>query len=119
MNQGAENRITSRIKFQILMDYSDHESILFDFCNDLSTGGVFIETITPLPVGTKVNISFTLPPHNQPFKSKALVRWIRTTRESSDKPAGMGVLFVGQSDEERKTLEDHIKFYKEFTEKFK
>ena len=52
---------------------------------DISLGGMFIETPSPLPYGTSVVIEVKLPAMNSPAKLQATVRW--SGRE------GMGVQF--------------------------
>lgn len=45
----AEGRSGRRIPIQLLVDYKSEGNYLFDFCRDLGTGGVFIQTNKPLP----------------------------------------------------------------------
>ena len=54
-------------------------------CNDLSLGGMFIETSAPATFGGEVTIYLTLPGLKQETVIKSLVRWT--------KPTGMGVQF--------------------------
>ena len=46
-------RVDHRVDVKLLVDYSNG-SYLFDFCRDLGTGGVFIETETPQPIEVKL-----------------------------------------------------------------
>ena len=54
-------------------------------CRDLSLGGMFVETPTPLPYGAKVRLYLPLPGLAQDAIVDAVVRW--------SKPGGMGVQF--------------------------
>jgi uncharacterized protein (TIGR02266 family) len=53
---------------------------------DISLGGMFVETPTPLPFGASVTIHLTLPGHKSPFALPGVVRWLRGSE-------GMGVQF--------------------------
>jgi hypothetical protein len=52
---------------------------------DVSLGGMYIETATPLPYGTAVRVSLRLPGMKQETRIEAIVRWAE--------PSGMGVQF--------------------------
>lgn len=54
-------------------------------CNDLSLGGMFIETATPRPFGAEVVVHLLVPGEPRPFAMPAVVRWVRN--------GGMGVQF--------------------------
>lgn len=54
-------------------------------CRDVSLGGMFIETATPVPYGTPVRIYARLPDMPGEALIEAIVRWA--------KPDGMGVQF--------------------------
>jgi uncharacterized protein (TIGR02266 family) len=70
---------------------------------DVSLGGVFVSTPTPLPVGTDVALYFTLG-EGSTLHTEAVVRWIRA--KTSDLPAGMGVAFTRLSDDDRRVIGD-------------
>jgi uncharacterized protein (TIGR02266 family) len=57
--------------------------------DDLSTGGLFVATSSPRPVGTKVTLSFVLPSGEQ-VTTEGVVRWLRKVDGSS---VGMGIAF--------------------------
>jgi type IV pilus assembly protein PilZ len=54
-------------------------------CRDVSLGGIFIETASPPPYGTKIAVFMLLPGLKEPVTVEATVRWA--------KPDGMGVQF--------------------------
>ncbi|HEY8038652.1 MAG TPA: PilZ domain-containing protein [Polyangiaceae bacterium] len=53
---------------------------------DISVGGMFVETTTPLPFGADLMVHLTLPGQKAPFAMPAVVRWSRPG-------AGMGLQF--------------------------
>jgi hypothetical protein len=54
-------------------------------CQDLSLGGMFIETATPQPFGAEVVVHVNVPGEAQPYALPGVVRWVRN--------GGMGVQF--------------------------
>ena len=54
----ASDRSDHRVPIQLLVDYKAGGHFLFDFCRDLGTGGVFIETTSPLSSGSEIELTF-------------------------------------------------------------
>jgi PilZ domain len=54
-------------------------------CKDISIGGMFIETTSPLPFKAELTVHVTLPGQKAPFALPGVVRWTRAD--------GMGVQF--------------------------
>jgi PilZ domain len=82
----AENRryprtsVTSAVVFQV----GEGLRIEAEF-RDVSLGGMYIETTTPLPYGTAVRVYLRLPGMKQETRIDSIVRWAE--------PTGMGVQF--------------------------
>jgi len=90
----AAGRSTARIPMQTQVDMSSDSNVFTGFSTNLSEGGVFVATVSLLPVGTPVDLTFTLP-GNTRITVKGEVRW---TREIDDRVPdvfpGVGVRFV-------------------------
>ena len=91
---GAPGRTGARIPMQTQVDLSSDSNVFTGFSTNLSEGGVFVATVNLLPVGTPVDLTFTLP-GNTRITVKGEVRW---TREIDDRVPdvfpGVGVRFV-------------------------
>ncbi len=61
---------------------------------DLSSGGFFVHTAFPLPVGTRLTCRFHLGDEPAPVSVQAEVAWIRPGPEDMNPPPGMGLRFV-------------------------
>jgi len=87
-------RSSSRIPMQTQVDMTSDSNVFTGFSTNLSEGGVFVATVNLLPVGTPVDLTFSLP-GNTRIKVKGEVRW---TREIDDRTPdvfpGVGVRFV-------------------------
>jgi PilZ domain-containing protein len=55
-------------------------------CKDVSLGGMYVQTPTPLPFGTEVVLYVTFPGASAPFTIPSVVRWTRPGQ-------GMGLQF--------------------------
>lgn len=58
---------------------------------NISLGGMFVETIDPLPVQTPVVVRFKVPTQSEPIEVGGEVRWL----EQVGAVYGMGVRFAG------------------------
>jgi|LauGreDrversion4_2_1035121.scaffolds.fasta_scaffold02529_2 type IV pilus assembly protein PilZ len=109
---GAEGRVDQRVPIQLLVDYRADGSYLFDFCRDLGTGGVFIQTSKPLPTGSTIDLTFTIPDSKETLNTKGTVIWAQQpVGGRKDLVPGMGVQFSGFSGEQRRLLEGFVERY--------
>ena len=79
-------REDSRIPCFLPVDYSASDRVYQDFINNLSNGGVFIETAAPLGVSQPISLIFTVPSLQKTFKISGTI--IRTEQD------GIGVKFT-------------------------
>jgi type IV pilus assembly protein PilZ len=106
------DRVDHRIPIQLLVDYKADGHFLFDFCRDLGTGGVFIETKQPLSAGSEIELTFTIPDSKETLRTKGKVIWSQAAITGrSDINVGMGVQFTKFSESQRKTLDEFISRY--------
>ena len=78
-------REDSRIPCFLPVDYSTPDRVYQDFINNLSNGGVFIETSASLAEGQSISLIFTVPNLQKSFKISGTI--VRTERD------GIGVKF--------------------------
>jgi uncharacterized protein (TIGR02266 family) len=108
----AADRHDHRVPIQLLVDYNADGHYLFDFCRDLGTGGVFIETSTPLSTGSMIDLTFTIPDSKETLKTKGKVIWSQSPITGrSDVNVGMGIQFHQFNDGQRKTLDEFVRRY--------
>ena len=109
---GEEGRDGRRVPIQLLVDYKADGNYLFDFCKDLGTGGVFIQTTKPLPMGSAIDLTFTIPDSKETVITKGTVIWVQgPVSDRKDLVPGMGVQFSGFSGEQRRLLENFVQRY--------
>jgi type IV pilus assembly protein PilZ len=78
-------REDSRIACFLAVDYSTKDRVYQDFINNLSNGGVFIETLAPFHVGQSLSMTFSVPLLSKTFKIGGTI--VRTEQD------GIGVQF--------------------------
>ena len=74
--QNIERREYPRYFVRILVDFAASDTFLFDYSNDLSGGGVFIQTDNPMEIGKEMDLRFTIPGMDQLFQLRGQVVWI-------------------------------------------
>ena len=70
-------------------EFSSVEELISEYVQNISRSGVFIRTATPLAVGTKVNLRFSVI-----VDEIETVEGIGEVVRVSESPAGMGVVFI-------------------------
>jgi uncharacterized protein (TIGR02266 family) len=99
-----------RAPLAVKVRYTTPEGGQFDsLTSGIGTGGLFIESSTPLSPGTELAIEFALPDHPwEKHKAKAKVAWTRNKIERHIMFPGMGVQFVEIDEKARKDLGELI-----------
>jgi uncharacterized protein (TIGR02266 family) len=95
--QGARSFAVAEVSF-------DHKGMHFlGRINDLSSGGMYIDTINPLPEGSSVSFQFGLPGDGseRPLSGEGVVVWMVHMQ-------GMGIGFTRLSDEDRDRLKAYL-----------
>ena len=70
-------------------DFSSFESFFAEYVADVSRSGVLIRSPNPLPIGTKVNLRFTVV-----MDDVEVVEGVGEVVRVHDDPPGMGVVFT-------------------------
>lgn len=108
----ADDRSGRRVPIQLLVDYKSEGNYLFDFCKDLGAGGVFIQTGKPLPTGSNIELTFTIPDSKETVSAKGTVIWVQKPVDGrKDLTPGMGVQFQGFSADQRRLLDEFVQRY--------
>jgi len=108
-----ERRRDERHPLRIRMDYRDATggNFLYEYTQNISSGGIFIETREPLPVGTEVEMRFQPPGAEEVLEVTGKVMWVNPYRpDSDDNPnPGMGIQFENIPDEIKEQLAEVVK----------
>lgn len=96
----AENdRRLPRVRMDCAVDFESESNFFTGFARNLSSGGLFVATFDFLPVGTLVDLTFSLPAGDK-VTAAAEVRWVRElNKTATDVTPGMGLYFTGLTPE--------------------
>jgi type IV pilus assembly protein PilZ len=109
----ADRRGWERVLVDLEVDYGDQDNYLFAYITDISATGIFVRTNTPEAPGTRLNLRFTPHGASAPLALEGEVIWINAYRpgHSDNLHPGMGIRFIGLSDDDRRRLADFVKTF--------
>jgi uncharacterized protein (TIGR02266 family) len=97
-----------RFEVEIWVDFTTLDTVTSSYVLNLSQGGVFIKSDSPLPIDTDVDLVLTLP-SGDPVQARGRVIWNHDlTRESEQGIGGCGIQFVNIAEGDRALLRDYL-----------
>lgn len=114
MGKIDERRKAPRIMVRVLVDYESSDTYFYDYSNNLSEGGIYIETDRPLPIGSPITLRFTLPGLDRVFETKGNVAWVYIKKPGDEGPPaevlgpGMGIEFKELNEADIKLIHDYL-----------
>jgi type IV pilus assembly protein PilZ len=100
-----QKRRAARLHHEIAVAYRSVGSFLTDWATNISQGGLFINTRTPLPVGTAVRILIQLPGSALPHDLQGRVTRVSAFGNLANQVPGMAIEFIGVDEARRRDLE--------------
>jgi type IV pilus assembly protein PilZ len=108
-DRDAEKRNEERAAVQLRVDYKRLNTFFADYTKNISKGGTFIRTTKPLDIGTEFVFVLSVPSHNTQLALKGeVVRVVSEEGATPDNPAGMGIRFKFENDDERDKVDDFV-----------
>lgn len=105
---GVERRRYQRVQLETDVTFESDHNFFTGFMEDISEGGLFIATYKLQPMGTQIEVTFTLP-DGHIVRATGSVRWVRDPRdESPGAPPGMGIQFDELLPEDREAIHAFI-----------
>jgi uncharacterized protein (TIGR02266 family) len=105
-----ERRKHRRVPFVTKVSYILAEGVQYYYSQDLSLGGIFLETRKPFPIGTRLDLDFSLPESDTRVQVKGLVvRIIPPDPVHRELVPGMGIEFSQIPPESHAWLEAFLK----------
>ena len=93
-----------RAPISIRIQYREpHKGVKEGFTAIMGGGGLFIDTVSPLPVGTAVSLEFGLPDQASSVQVDGEVVWVRPEFDPKGFSPGMGIQFkkINEADREK------------------
>lgn len=102
-------RTMPRIGLNVDIGIQTGNNFYTGFTEDISEGGLFVATYDFKPIGTKLNVTFTLP-NGHIVMATGTVRWIREFNPlTPDVQPGMGIQFDELSPQDRNQINEYIR----------
>jgi uncharacterized protein (TIGR02266 family) len=106
--RGADRRVYERVLVDLEVDYRADETFLFAYITDISEMGIFVQTNSPEPEGTRLNLCFRLPTElgGTLMELEGEVIWVNPHRpgDPDGRNPGMGIQFVDLTPQQRDDL---------------
>ena len=110
MPPDTENkRRAARLQHELPVAYRSVGSFLTDWATNISQGGMFINTRSPLPVGTEVRILIQLPMVEFPVGLSGRVTRVAERDDAASVVPGMGIEFTDVDPAHREQLEAFVR----------
>lgn len=94
MRPPSIERQSPRVKMQAAIDLHSDNNFFVGFSSNISDGGIFVATVNLLPIGTQIELSFSLPSGDR-ISAHGVVRWVREVNDQHpDAFPGLGIQFV-------------------------
>ena len=97
-----EQRASQRTSVAVDIHLASDSQFFSGLSGDISEGGLFLSTYRTLPIGSSVDLEFSLPGSESPLRARGEVRWLR--EHAPDQPRGVGIAFDELADDDRERI---------------
>ena len=109
-NRGSANdRQEDRLSAGLRVEYRNAGRVEVDLAANISSGGAFVRTSSPLDVGDPLLLTFDVPNQRFPLQLAARVKWVAPFGDKISARPGMGVQFMALDDRKRALLDDLVR----------
>lgn len=92
---GVPSKYRKDKRVTVNVEFASRDKFIREYVTNISKSGMFIATHEPLPVGTRINLKFTVMIDGRPEVVEGEGAVVRVLREGvKDRKAGMGVAFT-------------------------
>lgn len=106
-------RQANRLHHEILVAYRTMDGFITDWAVNISKGGLFVNTRSPLPVGSQIRLIVSLPSAAFPFDLQGKVSWVNEFDNAANLVPGMGIEFIDVDDEKKAKISEFVEKLRE------
>jgi uncharacterized protein (TIGR02266 family) len=103
MSDGPHPRAFPRLELKAYVDYTGSEVLLYHKVQNISLGGICIQSASVEEVGTMVDLVLNFPDLEATIGIKGEVVWV-----NHEAPMDMGIRFIDLDDDRRDTLRRYL-----------
>jgi uncharacterized protein (TIGR02266 family) len=102
------SRTAPRVACDVDIGFQSDTNFYTGFSEDISEGGLFISTYDFRPIGTNIDVNFTLPSGHTVI-ARGIVRWVRELNPlHPDQKPGMGIQFVDLPEGDKRAIHEFL-----------
>ena len=105
-NQHSDKRASVRVPLALKVNFESYGEIRECLMTNMSLGGVFIATTSPLPIGTPLLVRLQIDESGEHLELNGEVATLDVSADLSREQRGMGIRFVNLSEEQRKQVSE-------------
>ncbi len=104
----AAQRYSPRVKMQAAVDLSSDDNFFNGFSSNISDGGLFVATVNLQPIGTEIDLTFSLP-SGEKIAAHGQVRWVREVNDKlPDSFPGLGIQFTRLDEASQAAIDEFV-----------
>jgi uncharacterized protein (TIGR02266 family) len=104
----VERRAAPRATIEAEIGFQSDTNFFTGFSEDISTGGLFLATFDLRPIGSRLNVNFTMPGGHF-ISVDGYVRWVREYNElNPEVTPGMGIQFENLHPQDKEAIDSFI-----------
>jgi uncharacterized protein (TIGR02266 family) len=102
--QHAQSRESVRVPLALKVNFESRGEVRKCMMKNLSAGGIFVATESPLPIGTPFNVRIQIEKTGEEIELPGEVVTVGVSANLADEEHGMGIRFVNLTDTQRQQL---------------
>jgi uncharacterized protein (TIGR02266 family) len=104
--QHAQKRESVRVPLALNVNFESRGEIRKCLMKNLSAGGIFVATVSPLPIGTPFNVRIRIEKTGEEVELPGQVVSVGVSANLAEKEHGMGIRFVNLTEAQRQQVID-------------
>ncbi len=107
--KGRERRKSDRFPTFMKVNYTDGETFLYSYIENISDMGIFVYSEEPFDIGTELNLQFGREEDEDPIEIRGRVMWVNPVRNGGNINPGMGIEFLNLTADTREQIVELVK----------
>ncbi len=103
-DQHAKSRASVRVPLSLNVDFESRGKVRKCLMKDLSAGGIFVATESPLPIGTPLNVRIRVERTGEEIELPGEVVSVEVSANLAEEERGMGIRFVNLDEAQREQV---------------
>ena len=103
-DQHAQSRASVRVPLSLNVNFESRGEVRKCLMKNLSAGGIFVATESPLPIGTPFNVRIRIEKAGEEVELPGEVVTVGVTANLAEKANGMGIRFVNLSEAQQQLV---------------